>query len=426
MGKTRKKLAREQSKRPHIYEIDPLRACTAFSVVGVHVLAATLFLNQAAPGVQIQNALIVALHYTREMFIFITAFALAYVYFERSFSLKQFWLKRGLGVLLPYVIWSLIYIWANHPGISGEKFLQLSLIDIPTGNASYQLYYILLSLEFYALLPLFLLFLKRCKHHPWIVLSVSFVLQLLIYYADFHTLQQNTPTSGFWYEFEQYQDRFILIYQFYFVLGGFVALYFQQVRSFLLRHGTIVAGGFFLALATLWLHFVVQIDVYHESIPYASSVLQPIMAFFCVAIILFMLWLTSRWASRTGPVEHPRGYRIWQVLADASFGVYLIHVLILDQVFRWAVPAMPKTWFVGVRVFLVWLLTAGGATAITILLLNIPIASRLVGHEDLRRSSITKRQEHPREKIAPATEKGEVSEHQRLSRTIVTRSLNTP
>ncbi len=426
MDKTREKLVREQSRRPHIYEIDPLRACTAFSVVGVHVLAATIFLNQTEPGVQIQNALIVTLHYTREFFIFVTAFALTYVYFERSFSLKQFWMKRGLGVLLPYIIWSLIYIWANHPGITSVKFLQLSLIDIPTGYASYQLYYILLSLEFYLLLPLFLLFLQRCKRHPWIVLSVSFVLQLLIFYADFHTLQLNTPPSGFWYEFEQYQDRFILIYQFYFVLGGFVALYFQQIRSFLLRHGTIVAGGLFLMLVVLWLHFLVQLNVYHRSIAFASSVLQPIMVFFCVAIILFMLWLTSRWASRTDPAQHPRSYRIWHVLADASFGVYLVHVLILNQVLKWVLPALPKTWFAGIRVFLVWLLTAGGAAAITILLLNIPIASRLVGREDLRRSSSMLRHMQPTEKIAPAIEEGQVAEHQRLSRTIVTRSLNTP
>ena len=379
-------MAKEQTRRPHVYEIDPLRAFTALSVVGVHVLTNTTFLDKATSEVQIQYALAVALHYTREVFIFITAFALAYVYFGRSFSLKQFWLKRGLGVLLPYIIWSLIYVWADHPGISWGTFLQQSLIDIPTGQASYQLYYILLSIEFYLLLPVFLLFLHSCKHHPWIVLSISGILQLAMYYADFHLLQspQGGPTSGFWHFVAKYQDSFILAYQFYFILGGFVALYFQQVRSFLLRHGKLIAGGFLLVLIAVFLHNTLQVNVYHENIGYAQSVLQPIMVFYSTAFILFVLWLTSRWANQVNQDQRPRGYLFWHTLADASFGIYLVHVLILNEVLKYFVLTLPKTWFIAIRVLIVYVLTAGGATVVSILLLHIPIASRLVGHAEKR------------------------------------------
>jgi hypothetical protein len=45
----------------------------------------TLILEKTTLGQQIQNALVVSVHYTREMFMFVTAFALVYVYYGRPF-----------------------------------------------------------------------------------------------------------------------------------------------------------------------------------------------------------------------------------------------------------------------------------------------------------------------------------------------------
>ncbi len=396
-------VAQTQGKRPHIYELDPLRICTAVSVVGVHVLFYTLPLNSSATGLQIQNAFITALHFTREVFIFVTAFALVYVYYGKPFPLKQFWQKRSIGVLLPYAIWSVVYVWVNMPNKTPATFLHTSVIDILTGNASYQLYYILLTLQFYLIFPLFLLFLRRCASHPWIALSISFVLQLILFYFDYHTLQEGTLVSSpFWQGFAEFQNRFVLVYQFYFVLGGFTALYFQQVRAFLLRHGRLIVASFLLVLAALWLHFFIQVNVYHESIGFATSVLQPAMVFYSVAVIFFALWLTARWASKTGADKRPHGYRFWQVLSDSSFGVYLIHALLITALLRWVVPMMPTTWFTVARVLLSWLLVAGGATAITILLLNIPIASRLVGRKTTWQRRREKAQQQEQATIQPA------------------------
>jgi probable poly-beta-1,6-N-acetyl-D-glucosamine export protein len=121
--------------------------------------------------------------------------------------------------------------------------------------------------------------------------------------------------------------------------------------------------------------------VYQQSIGYATSVLQPVMVFYSLAVILFALWLACRWASHRNREGRPRGYRIWQVLSDASFGVYLIHVLLLTAILKWVVPAMPTAWPVAIRVILTWLMTVGSATAVSMTLLHIPVLSRLVGRE---------------------------------------------
>src|SRR6266550_1492993 len=370
----------DQQARPYIYELDLLRPVTALTVVAVHVLSGTTMLNHTQAGMQVQSGIFLSVHLTREVFMFITALALAYVYFGRPFSGKRFWAKRSIGILVPYCIWSIAYTWVNTSQHSPAAFTKLALFNILTGNASYQLYYILLTLQLYLVLPLFLLFLKHIKHHPWRALGISFALQVLLMYVDYRYLQQGTlASSGVWQVVAAYQERFLLTYQFYFILGGLAALSLQQERAFVLRHGKWIVGGFVLALAALWGHFLLQVDVYHESLGYATSVLQPMMTFYSPVVIVLLGFLACRWASRTDQQGHPKGYRFWRTLSDASFGIYLVHVFILTALLQRVVPFMPEAWPVALRVFLTWFLTAGGAAGISILLMKTPILSHLVG-----------------------------------------------
>lgn len=62
-----------------------------------------------------------------------------------------------------------------------------------------------------------------------------------------------------------------------------------------------------------------------------------------------------------------------------SFGVYLIHALILAATMSWLIPAMPATWPVVLRVFLAWAFTAGSSALISIAFTQTPVVSRLVG-----------------------------------------------
>jgi surface polysaccharide O-acyltransferase-like enzyme len=128
------------------------------------------------------------------------------------------------------------------------------------------------------------------------------------------------------------------------------------------------------------------------------------MVFYSLVVIFFALWLACRWVARHGGSEHPRGWRFWRNLSDASFGVYLIHALILNALLRTLVPAMPVSWFEPLRVFLTWFLTAGGALVLSLVLVRIPVLSRLVGRP-------TKRKQRTRavSEIQPTTEPGSVA-----------------
>jgi peptidoglycan/LPS O-acetylase OafA/YrhL len=146
-----------------------------------------------------------------------------------------------------------------------------------------------------------------------------------------------------------------------------------------LRHGRWITATFAASIVILWLVFFVQIDVYHQQMSLATSVLQPVMALYSPAIIVFLYWLTARWAAHIGSTGHPRWYAFWHTLSDASFGLYLVHVVFLTLLLRWFLPAMPSVLPVALRVFTIWCLTASLAVCSTIVLLNIPLVSRLVG-----------------------------------------------
>ncbi len=387
--------AGRHASRPHVYELDPMRVVTALCVVGVHVLGFTFFLEHSGVGTLLHGAILSALHFTRQVFMFFTSFALIYVYYGRPFSTKQFWSKRSMGVLLPYSIWSIIYTYVNTPK-PFWPFLGACIFNILTGNASYQLYYILLSLQFYLILPFFLPFLKRIERHPWTTLSISFLVQLLFLYVDFHFVQvgpfSTTPLGTI---INAYQDRFLLTYQFFFFLGAFAALHQQQARSFLLQHGQLVICFFLVVIVAFWSHYFLQNAIYHEN--NNLSVLQPAILIYSISVIVLFSWLASLWARRTNKQGHPKGYIFWHTLSDASFGLYLIHALVLNSVLLpRIVPLFPSTWTPALSIFLVWLLTVSASLLLSMLFLRIPVVSRLVGRKHPKEAVFVSRLWHTR------------------------------
>ena len=88
-----------QQTRQYIYELDPLRAVTALAVVLVHVMAFTMFFNHSAASLLVDNGIFASIHFTMEIFLFVTALALTYVYFGKPFSTKRFWAKRSIGAM---------------------------------------------------------------------------------------------------------------------------------------------------------------------------------------------------------------------------------------------------------------------------------------------------------------------------------------
>ncbi len=66
-------------------------------------------------------------------------------------------------------------------------------------------------------------------------------------------------------------------------------------------------------------------------------------------------------------------------LSDASFGVYLMHALVLRVVAALLLPTLSATMPGVLRVVVLWVVTAGATAAISVALVHTPILRRLVG-----------------------------------------------
>ncbi len=356
-----------------LYEVDVIRAITALSVVAVHAVAFTIVLTHTSTGQLLQNGVVSALHYTREIFLAISAFVLVYGYANRPFSNKAFWKKRGIGVLIPYVLWSVFYEFAQpqSPLPPGQWTLR-TLGDLVTGSASFQLYYILLTMELYLILPWFLAFIKRAGRHPWILLGSSLALQVLLMVLDYQFVQvapfNRTPLGIF---INLNQIRFLPLYQFYVVLGGVAALKITEIRAFLLRYGALTIPALILTLGVLWGNLFYQTYITHKGMGYGISVFQPAIPFYAIALCACLYWVTYRYAIRRAP-KPPRGFQFWSVLSNASFGIYLLHAYILNQATVYFVPNLPVGWFEPLRVLLTWVLAAGLTAGICAAMLYVP------------------------------------------------------
>lgn len=366
------------SQKPsHIYEIDLLRAIVVFSVVANHSLSYTNYQITSITGIQFVNFISHALHYNREAFMFITGLVLTYVYYHRKFSVKSFWIKRVSLVLIPYILWSVIYVVLNNPGISFVEYVKLSYWDILTGEASFQLYYILLSLQFYIIFPLFLLFIKKVAHRPWHILAVSFIIQFIILYFDFYFLQtgpySQLPSVK---TFVHYQDRIVFMYQFFFILGGFAAVYMDTLKSFFKKSGQYLFILFITSLSLYAVNYYIQLNVFHATLDQATSVLQPSVAIYSTVVIIFYCYLAYLWAERR------KWYRLIKLVAVTSFGIYFVHVIMLGYVMQFLFPLLPSVLGTPLKMITVLITAFGLSVLFCYVLLKIPFLSWTIGRRN--------------------------------------------
>jgi surface polysaccharide O-acyltransferase-like enzyme len=310
----------------HVYAVDLVRVLTFASVIAVHTVA-TITPPDSVPA----GGAAMLLHFTREAFFALTAFVLVHRYRDRL-PIVPFWRRRFLLVGVPYVIWSVIYsglalIMVPLPPTAALTQLGRNLL---TGTAWYHLYFLVVTMQFYLLFPLFLRLLRGSRGRHWWLLGISAVLQVGID-AGLHVAHP----SGIAAELMRYDGSFVGSYVFYLVLGGVTALHADRVQAWVRRHPAIVLAALVLtsAAAEGWY----RRSVLGGSSPVAASdVFQPVMVPWCVAVITALFALGVTWAAQRGAGP---GSRAVEIGSDRSFGVFLVHPMVL-----WALTLGSSAW----------------------------------------------------------------------------------
>jgi peptidoglycan/LPS O-acetylase OafA/YrhL len=302
--------------RKRLDHVDAMRPVKQFGVVSTHTL---IFFAPVGTGLSVGAALQL-LHVTREAFLFISACMIAYSFRDvLHFELRPYWRKRFVSVGVPYLCWTVIYFLITLHGTTGSVASRLDHLAYLAGTGYYQLYFLVVLLEFYAVFPLMLVLLRRTVGHHVELLVVSGLLQVLIV-SLMHWGVLPHWMRGFW------ATREVTSYQFYLFAGMVVAFHLEEVHRWLCAHVQLVLGLTLLSagLAEGWYYLA----VYHVVSWFGSSSdpFQPIVIPWNIgaiaSIYLLGVWLVGR-------ARSPRTRVLTKMGSDDSYGIYLSQLVFI-------------------------------------------------------------------------------------------------
>ena len=346
-----------------------MRPVKQVGVVATHSLIA---FAPAGSGLA-AGAALTLLHVTREAFLFISACMLTYSYYDiRREVLRRFWRRRFVTVGIPYLCWTLIYfsIGLHNSSLSALGELRHLAFLVLTGY--YQLYFLVVLMQFYLLFPLFVWLLRRTAGHHALVLVVSGAFQVA-YLALMRWQVLPIGLRGF------SATREIMSYQFYLVAGCLAAVHYTAFDSWVRRHRRLIVAAVVgsAALVEAW-YFLQGTHTVEFGSGLSSDPFQPITVMYNVAAIL-AIYLIG--VALVGPARSRRTVLLAHVGSDDSYGVYLAQMVFILGLaglgWRHLSAVIPWPALMVVTVALVFLLCC----ALTEVLARTPIAEALTGRK---------------------------------------------
>jgi len=297
----------EASKKNSLLSIDFMRSICCILVITIHVTAAFWYVFE--PG-SLQFKTIIQINtlskFAVPAFIFISGFVLFYVYSSRELRLIEFYKKRMFRVIIPYIIWSIIYILANYIAVGQPVNLKSLAYYFVLGKANYHLYYISLILQFYLVFPLLLKLYQRFSNP---IIPVGLLTILNFTFISFVKIN--------------FSDRIFIFYLMFFILGFLLADFKKK---------EIKISLYFLTLITL---IYSMVATYYSLDTYKALINADLISrylykhswwYFSIISILF-LYSFSSYAEKKFPVLVNNS--IISSIGKHSFTIYLCHPLVM-------------------------------------------------------------------------------------------------
>jgi surface polysaccharide O-acyltransferase-like enzyme len=368
---------RAQRRAEHIYPVDMVRVLTFACVIAVHTISTVNPIDSRAWG-----GAAMLLHFTREAFFVLTAFVLTSRYPMGPGRAVPFWRRRFLLVGVPYLVWSLVYSGiglAAAPRSPGAS-VDVVLYNLATGQAWFHLYFLLVSLQFYLLFPLFTRLLQATREHHIGLVATSALVQVLL------DLWMHDPApTGVKSDYLHFAGSYLVSYQFYLVLGGVAAMHRQQIDAWVRRQHRAVIAFAALAGALAEGRYLWAIEHGGNAV-YDTDVFQVVIIPWSVAVVALFYLVGTFWADRRGP--GPKS-RMVERASDRSFGVFLVHPVIL-----WALtaagPSSPAAHLPApLSTLAVYLVAVCGSLVFVELIRRTPVSLVLTGKRRARRRPAT-------------------------------------
>jgi peptidoglycan/LPS O-acetylase OafA/YrhL len=368
--------------RRRLDQVDAMRPIKQAGVISTHSI---LYFAPAAASVG-SGAALLLLHVSREGFFFIAACMLTYAYADlRLAGLRRFYWRRCLSVVIPYSCWTVIYFLYLLPTAHYASLAAvLRHLAAMAYTGYYQLYFLLVIMQFYLVFPLVLMLLRRTRGHHGRLIAAAALAQVLI--AIGMHWQILPPLMV------RYGQQDALSYLLYLIGGGVVAFHLDEVHAWVCGHARLITAlTVAAALAAEGVYFLAQHGV-TTVLGSGSDPFQPSVIPFNVGAI------TCGYLAGVALVRPGRSRRTRAVVRSGSenaYGIYLSQMVFITALtwLGWErlSSAVPWPLLCAATVVIVYL----GCVALTALLARTPLAVPLTGRGQQPWSTLRPRHGHP-------------------------------
>ena len=344
-----------------------MRPMKQVGVIGTHVLT---FFVPAAASVS-TNAVMLLTHFSREGFFFISACMLTYAYMNLGRDgLRHFYRRRFIAATIPYLCWTSIYFLCLLPTAhyaSAAAALENFAKELATGY--FQLYFLLIIMQFYLVFPLFIMFLRRTRdHHGAIVLIVALghvALMTLMHWTIVPVLR-----TGWIREFTPYA--------FYLIAGSIAAFHLDAMNEWLIRHARLVVALTVAAALCAEAVYFLAVNGVTTALGSGNDPFQPSVIPFDAGAIACLYLLG---VAMVKPGRSRRLRAAVRIGSDNSYGVYLSQMLFINALIwaGWARLDSVVWWPLLCAATVVIVFLAG--VGLTSLLARTPLAVPLTGRQ---------------------------------------------
>ena len=247
------------------------------------------------------------------MFILISGIVLSLRY-DGDYSIKTFYKKRINRILIPYLIWSLIYIAVGF--VANQDITATEIIfKLFTGSAFYHLWFFLLIFQLYLFFPFYR---KLIKGKSFIVIVFVLILQIVFNHFKIGLIENKQLSIIF--------ERLFLSHIFYFSLGIWIADNMKKVENLLSKLNSFTNLFFFLV--SIWASYIFSYNWlatnnhFFEQLPILMIIEKFTLPLLYVLIFIVLYYFASKISSIK--VRNHMG-----IISKYSFGIYLSHAIIL-------------------------------------------------------------------------------------------------
>lgn len=326
------------AKRKEIKELYYIRAIAAMGILIIHATGGFAVSSEfGSKAMYLGIFLNQFFRFGSPIFMMVSGLVLFYNYRSMDeFDTARFYKKKIKFIIVPYVIWSIIYfLYNSYIGklpITGQSLLNLGR-NILLGESFAHLYFIFLIFQFYIILPLLIKYLaKPMKEKPFKVFTFFFIFQGIILLYGYYFKDPNA--TGILRKFNQYYWKTLISWSFYFMMGGLIGMHYDKVVNFIEKNlkkiliGYIIITSFYVGQVyyNIWIHG--GRDYYGK-----FGSIRPHTMLYAIFTMPVLIWLTRRMVGKYSSLKNFGTY---------SFGIYFSHPLILEEIKRRLIGNFPS------------------------------------------------------------------------------------